>query len=1362
LDFKSAMQLEIDHIVLIENDMEGTLAAVTNPEDLAYYINEDGLSAPTFHILYYDLMKQHSILNMDNYGAQLNEQRWMLYRSFYLEAKRKTKLKTEYNTCPSAVADLELMSTLPTSEQGIKNLTSITIGNDVLATAPLVSDKELEASLQSIQSHCGQTINAADRQTILGLLRTYFNSNPNNLLRIIIDSDWSLGDNNLVAIYNILWNGYGCSLNEVLAPDIAQCDSYGNDEGGGALRVAADGGGQTPLTQNLIANPANGAVCRRYSQTNATVKAWSVTQQMWTDAVANCVAKAIGEREILIEYATTTLINTLVNEYYTSSTTNCLANAEESLVYKYKASEYHYTLYYYDQAGNLVQTVPPKGVMPIIDPIVINDAINGNPHYPDHKLVTRYQFSSLNQNIKATIPDAGISQTWYNDKGQLRLSQNAQQFIDKKYSYTRYDALGRIEEVGELYSMLDISVLKTNLLHPDFPQAATYTLKDITKTFYDFVRTPAPDHEGAPFAQENLRTRVSYSVAIDDPATVTEGSANEVATFYTYDIHGNVRSLLQKVPGLGTKRTDYLYDLVSGKVNYVIYQHGQPDQFMHRYTYDADNRIREVNTSMDGWLWDRDAEYKYYHHGPLARVVLGDRMGVQGLDYYYTLQGWIKGVNMPYSDDLTNDGHSGSATAPRVGRDVFAYTLGYYNDDYTPSNPLKLHASTRDNLWERHATTMGNSGYFNGNIAWMITDLKKVGQEKLSRAKGMQAMLYKYDQLHRIVQSRSLTAYTPGATPATTQFEPKAATAYDEDFSFDPNGNLLTLKRKNETGIMADNFTYSYYDETNKLRGLGPLPPAKVLTLNNSSTADLSDVYYDIIVEGGYTVPPNANIVLRATHSITFNAPFDLANTNANGTDNGKGLTTTIVNEADGMFKYDAIGNLITDVEQNVTIAWTPYGKVRQVTKGDGSTLTFRYDATGNRLEKKMRKADGTGNVTRYLRDASGNVMGVYSSTITLGAEGIITVSEQPIYGSARLGMYKGGRVTGEQKLGTKNYELSNHLGNVLTVITDNIRLQADSAWATVVNARDYYAFGSEMPGRSYAAPAGTGAYRYGFNGKEKDTETTWGDNSYDYGFRIYNPRYGRFLSVDPLTKSYPMLTPYQFASNTPIAAVDLDGLEGVVAPPAPPIILLPPPPAPTGSNSNNGAIRPKHTLDAEFWGMGEPFRMLIKAYTPDWIDQDDFEKQELDFYEIRLIKDGSLSDWEEDRYLDLLAKHKGIYLTKKDLKNPNLFLQGPQPSKKMFGEEGAIIQSKTIWKEKDSKARIDVENPNPGQRPGQIHYQDENNNKFMYDPDQDRFYGKDKKSGEYNVPAPNVDMMLKNPEFRNAVDKGKRMLGSK
>jgi RHS repeat-associated protein len=74
---------------------------------------------------------------------------------------------------------------------------------------------------------------------------------------------------------------------------------------------------------------------------------------------------------------------------------------------------------------------------------------------------------------------------------------------------------------------------------------------------------------------------------------------------------------------------------------------------------------------------------------------------------------------------------------------------------------------------------------------------------------------------------------------------------------------------------------------------------------------------------------------------------------------------------------------------------------------------------------------------------------------------------------------------------------------------------------------------------------ADVGAYRFGFNGKEKDSKGEWGSSThYDYGFRIYKPSIGRFLSVDPLTSSYPWYTPYQFAGNMPIANIDLDGLE--------------------------------------------------------------------------------------------------------------------------------------------------------------------------------------------------------------------------
>ena len=83
----------------------------------------------------------------------------------------------------------------------------------------------------------------------------------------------------------------------------------------------------------------------------------------------------------------------------------------------------------------------------------------------------------------------------------------------------------------------------------------------------------------------------------------------------------------------------------------------------------------------------------------------------------------------------------------------------------------------------------------------------------------------------------------------------------------------------------------------------------------------------------------------------------------------------------------------------------------------------------------------------------------------------------------------------------------------------------------------DYYSFGAPMPSRGIE-----GKYRYGFNGKEKDDGVKGTGNSYDFGARIYDPRLGKFLSIDPDFKKFPSNSPYLFASNSPIIFVDKDG----------------------------------------------------------------------------------------------------------------------------------------------------------------------------------------------------------------------------
>ena len=90
---------------------------------------------------------------------------------------------------------------------------------------------------------------------------------------------------------------------------------------------------------------------------------------------------------------------------------------------------------------------------------------------------------------------------------------------------------------------------------------------------------------------------------------------------------------------------------------------------------------------------------------------------------------------------------------------------------------------------------------------------------------------------------------------------------------------------------------------------------------------------------------------------------------------------------------------------------------------------------------------------------------------------------------------------------------------------------------------RNSYSFGMIMPGRNYRDTS----YRFGFNNKEKDNELYGTGNEYNYGFRIYNPRLGRWLSPDILKEKYPNETPYLFALDNPIFLSDLDGKVVVV-----------------------------------------------------------------------------------------------------------------------------------------------------------------------------------------------------------------------
>jgi len=76
------------------------------------------------------------------------------------------------------------------------------------------------------------------------------------------------------------------------------------------------------------------------------------------------------------------------------------------------------------------------------------------------------------------------------------------------------------------------------------------------------------------------------------------------------------------------------------------------------------------------------------------------------------------------------------------------------------------------------------------------------------------------------------------------------------------------------------------------------------------------------------------------------------------------------------------------------------------------------------------------------------------------------------------------------------------------------------------------------LPGRQLTP----GSYRYGFNGMEKDDEMKGNGNSYTTEFRQYDPRLGRWLSIDPEFRAFPWQSPYVAFDNNPIIKTDPRG----------------------------------------------------------------------------------------------------------------------------------------------------------------------------------------------------------------------------
>ena len=179
-----------------------------------------------------------------------------------------------------------------------------------------------------------------------------------------------------------------------------------------------------------------------------------------------------------------------------------------------------------------------------------------------------------------------------------------------------------------------------------------------------------------------------------------------------------------------------------------------------------------------------------------------------------------------------------------------------------------------------------------------------------------------------------------------------------------------------------------------------------------------------------------------------------------------------------------------------------------QVTR-QGSTVYHTYDGMNNRIAR----TDGSGAVTRYVLDPTGDMSRVLAET---DASGNITVYY--VYGVGLLS-----RISSDNSRAYYHY---NNRGDTIALTNDQ---------GTITDSYAYHPFGKVV------AKQGSTPSPFRFVGRHGVMDD--GDNLFFMRARFYDSEVGRFLTEDPLGFEGGDWNVYEYVAGNPIIDIDPGGL---------------------------------------------------------------------------------------------------------------------------------------------------------------------------------------------------------------------------
>ncbi len=208
-------------------------------------------------------------------------------------------------------------------------------------------------------------------------------------------------------------------------------------------------------------------------------------------------------------------------------------------------------------------------------------------------------------------------------------------------------------------------------------------------------------------------------------------------------------------------------------------------------------------------------------------------------------------------------------------------------------------------------------------------------------------------------------------------------------------------------------------------------------------------------------------------------------------------------------YTYDNNGNLQTKTNKAIptdvtTYTWDAQDQLIQIDRPDSTTVTYKYDGLGRRIEKNV-----AGTITRYVYDGE-DILLEYdgSNTFTARYSHGDQVDQPLVLQKAGQGFF---------------YYHSNHQGSV-THLTDSS--------GTIANSYVYDSYGRRL------SVAEAVSQPFSYTGREYDGES----GLYFYRARYYDAQLGRFLSEDPIRFRGGDQNLYRYVLNNPVNLNDPRG----------------------------------------------------------------------------------------------------------------------------------------------------------------------------------------------------------------------------